>query len=54
MALVGVVAVSQVRIIFLQEGKTCGHGQRFIYDGFYTTDDFNYVNGQYILKGWQI
>ena len=22
----------------------------FIYDGFYTTDDFNYVNGQYILK----
>ena len=34
----------------LQEGKPVGMVRGFIYDGFYTTDDFNYVNGQYILK----
>ena len=31
-------------------GKPVGMVRGFIYDGFYTTDDFNYVNGQYILK----
>lgn len=34
----------------LQKGSPVGLVRGFIYDGFYTTDDFNYVNGQYILK----
>ena len=51
MALVGVaVAVSRVRIIFYRKANLWVWSVGFIYDGFYTTDDFNYVNGQYILK----
>lgn len=34
----------------LKEGSPVGIVRGYIYDGFYTTDDFNYVNGQYILK----
>jgi len=34
----------------LKEGSPVGLVRGFIYEGFYTTDDFNYVNGQYILK----
>ncbi len=34
----------------LQEGKPVGMVRGFIYDGFYTTDDFNYVDGLYVLK----
>lgn len=34
----------------LKEGSPVGLVRGYIYDGFYTTDDFNYVNGQYILK----
>jgi TonB-linked outer membrane protein, SusC/RagA family len=34
----------------LKEGSPVGIVRGLIYDGFYTTDDFNYVNGQYILK----
>lgn len=34
----------------LQKDSPVGLVRGFIYDGFYTTDDFNYVNGQYILK----
>ena len=45
-----VVAVSPGEDYILQEGKPVGMVRGFIYDGFYTTDDFNYVNGQYILK----
>ena len=50
MALVGVaVAVSRVRIIFYRKVNLWVWSE-VLYDGFYTTDDFNYVNGQYILK----
>lgn len=34
----------------LKEGSPVGIVRGYIYDGFYTTDDFNYVNGQYVLK----
>ncbi len=34
----------------LEEGKAVGQIQGLIYDGFYTTDDFDYVNGVYTLK----
>lgn len=34
----------------LKEGSPVGVVRGFVYDGFYTTDDFNYVDGQYILK----
>lgn len=34
----------------LQEGSPVGIVRGYIYDGFYTVDDFNYVNGQYVLK----
>lgn len=34
----------------LQEGKAIGLVRGYISEGFYTTDDFNYVNGQYVLK----
>ena len=34
----------------LKVGKPVGQVFGFIYDGFYTTDDFNYTNGQWILK----
>lgn len=34
----------------LKEGHPVGLIRGFIYEGFYTTDDFDYVNGQYILK----
>ncbi len=34
----------------LEEGKPVGQVYGFISDGFYTTDDFNYVDGQWILK----
>lgn len=34
----------------LQEGKPVGLIYGFINDGFYTMNDFNYENGQYILK----
>jgi TonB-linked SusC/RagA family outer membrane protein len=33
-----------------QEGKAIGLVRGYISDGFYTVDDFNYENGQYILK----
>lgn len=33
-----------------EEGKPIGLVRGFISDGHYTVDDFNYVNGQYILK----
>ncbi|MFV0538714.1 MAG: SusC/RagA family TonB-linked outer membrane protein [Dysgonomonas sp.] len=32
------------------EGKAIGLARGFISEGYYTVDDFNYVNGQYILK----
>ena len=53
MALVGVaVAVSRVRIIFYRKAKPVGMVRGFIYDGFYTTDDFNYVKRTiYIERG---
>jgi len=34
----------------LQEGKPVGQVRGFVYEGFYTVDDFNYVNGAYVLK----
>ncbi len=34
----------------LKEGKGVGQVYGFIYEGFYTTDDFNYINGQWVLK----
>lgn len=34
----------------LKEGSPVGIVRGLIYDGFYTTDDFNYVNGMYYLK----
>ncbi|MDE7345723.1 MAG: TonB-dependent receptor [Muribaculaceae bacterium] len=34
----------------LKEGKGVGLVYGFIYDGIYTTDDFNYTGGQWILK----
>lgn len=34
----------------LKEGSPVGIVRGYIYDGFYTIDDFNYVNGQYVLK----
>lgn len=34
----------------LKEGSPVGLIRGYIYDGFYTTDDFNYINGQYVLK----
>lgn len=33
-----------------EEGKAIGLVRGFISDGYYTVDDFNYQNGQYILK----
>ncbi len=33
-----------------EEGKAIGLVRGFISEGHYTVDDFNYVNGQYILK----
>ncbi len=34
----------------LLEGRPVGLVRGYVYEGFYTPDDFNYVNGQYILK----
>lgn len=34
----------------LQKGSPVGLVRGFISEGFYTTEDFNYVNGKYILK----
>lgn len=34
----------------LQEGKPVGQVRGLIYEGYYTTADFDYVNGQYVLK----
>lgn len=34
----------------LQEGSPVGMVRGLVYDGFYTTADFDFVNGQYILK----
>ena len=34
----------------LMEGKPVGQVRGFVYDGFYTVDDFDYVNGTYVLK----
>lgn len=34
----------------LIEGQSVGLIRGYIYEGFYTTDDFDYVNGQYVLK----
>lgn len=34
----------------LEVGKPVGQVRGFTYDGWYTVDDFNYVDGQYILK----
>ena len=34
----------------LKEGSPVGIVRGFICDGFYTTDDFNYVDGKYVLK----
>lgn len=34
----------------LQKGKPVGIVRGLVYDGFYTTDDFNYANGVYTLK----
>lgn len=34
----------------LKEGKPVGLIRGYIYDGFYTPADFNYIDGQYILK----
>lgn len=34
----------------LKEGSPVGVVRGFVYDGFYTTDDFDYINGQYVLK----
>lgn len=34
----------------LKEGEPVGMVRGLIYDGFYTTDDFNYANGVYTLK----
>ena len=31
-------------------GKPIGQVRGFVSDGYYTVDDFNYVNGQYVLK----
>lgn len=33
-----------------EEGKPIGLARGFISDGFYSVDDFNYVDGQYVLK----
>lgn len=34
----------------LKEGSPIGIVRGYVYDGFYTTDDFNYIDGQYVLK----
>lgn len=34
----------------LQEGSPVGLVRGYIYEGFYKPEDFNYVNGQYVLK----
>ena len=34
----------------LEEGKPVGQVRGFQYDGWYKVDDFNYENGQYVLK----
>jgi TonB-linked SusC/RagA family outer membrane protein len=34
----------------LVEGKPVGQVRGYTYEGWYTVDDFNYVDGQYILK----
>ena len=34
----------------LQEGESIGTVRGYVYDGFYTTNDFTYENGQYHLK----
>ena len=34
----------------LEEGKPVGQVRGFTYDGWYGVDDFNYVDGQYVLK----
>ena len=34
----------------LKEGSPVGIVRGYVYDGFYTTDDFDYVNGLYYLK----
>lgn len=33
-----------------QEGSPIGLIRGYVHDGFYTTDDFNYTNGKYVLK----
>ncbi|SHK61769.1 SusC/RagA family TonB-linked outer membrane protein [Xylanibacter ruminicola] len=43
-------ALMPVNDYMLVEGKSVGIVRGFKSKGFYTVDDFNYVNGQYILK----